>query len=77
MFSKGPVALCNERKPSGLACAACFEELAGVFASSGATHYAKIGSSNNFCVEYNPQTLSDFPTLRAAYGEHVKHGTNR
>ena len=37
MFSKGPVALCNERKPLGLACSACFEELAGVFASSVAT----------------------------------------
>jgi hypothetical protein len=29
----------------GLACAACFEELAGVFASSGALHYAKILAS--------------------------------
>ena len=32
-------------KPLGLACAACFEELAGVFASSGALHYAKILAS--------------------------------
>ena len=29
----------------GLACAACFEELAGVFASSGALLYAKILAS--------------------------------
>ena len=45
MFSKGPVALCNERKPLGVACAACFEELAGVFASSVAMRYAKILTS--------------------------------
>ena len=32
-------------KPLGLACAACFEDLAGVFASSGALHYAKILAS--------------------------------
>ena len=32
-------------KPLGLACAACFEELAGVFASSGALHYAMILAS--------------------------------
>ena len=31
--------------PSGVARAACFEELAGVFASSGALHYAKIFAS--------------------------------
>ena len=29
-------------KPLGVACAACFEELASVFASSVAMHYAKI-----------------------------------
>ena len=29
----------------GVACAACFEELAGGFASSGALHYAKILAS--------------------------------
>ena len=29
----------------GVACAACFEELAGVFASSDALHYAKILAS--------------------------------
>ena len=34
-------------KPLGLACAACFEELAGVFASSGALHYAKFLASLN------------------------------
>ena len=45
MFSKGPVALCNERKPLCVACAACFEELAGVFASSVAMRYAKILTS--------------------------------
>ena len=33
--------------PLGVACAACFEELAGVFASSGALHYAKIFASQN------------------------------
>ena len=32
-------------RPLGVACAACFEELAGVFASSGALHYAKILAS--------------------------------
>ena len=33
------------REPFGVARAACFEELAGVFASSGALHYAKIFAS--------------------------------
>ena len=32
-------------KPLGLACAACFEQLACVFASCGALHYAKILAS--------------------------------
>ena len=32
-------------EPIGVARAACFEELAGVFASSGALHYAKILAS--------------------------------
>ena len=31
----------SEREPIGAARAACFEELAGVFAGSGALHYAK------------------------------------
>ena len=42
-----PVDLCSEREPIGVARAACFEELAGVFASSGALHYAKIFTSLN------------------------------
>ena len=33
------------REPLCVARAACFEELAGVFASSGALHYAKIFAS--------------------------------
>ena len=32
-------------EPFGVARAACFEELAGVFASSGALYYAKILAS--------------------------------
>ena len=34
--ANGPVDLCNEREPFGLARAACFEQLACVFASCGA-----------------------------------------
>ena len=34
-------------EPIGVARAACFEELAGVFASSGALYYAKIFTSLN------------------------------
>ena len=34
--ANGPVDLCNEREPFGVARAACFEQLAGVFASCGA-----------------------------------------
>ena len=33
------------REPFGVARAVCFEELAGVFASSGAMHYAKFAVS--------------------------------
>lgn len=40
-----PPAQNRRSKPLCLACAACFEELAGVFASSGAMHYAKILAS--------------------------------
>ena len=47
-------------EPIGVARAACFEELAGVFASSGALYYAKILASLNrkyFC--YQHKTVSD------------------
>ena len=43
--ANGPVDLCSEREPFGAARAACFEQLAGVFASCGAPHYAKIFAS--------------------------------
>ena len=36
-------------EPFGVARAACFEELAGVFASSGALHYAKIFYPHRLC----------------------------
>ena len=42
LSANGLVDLCCEREPFGLARAACFEELACVFASCGALHYAKI-----------------------------------
>ena len=41
----------------GVACAACFEELASVFASSGATHYAKIFASLNIKNDISPTPL--------------------
>ena len=52
--------LCSEREPIGVARAACFEELAGVFPSPGALYYAKILASLNrkyFC--YQHKTVSD------------------
>ena len=52
--------LCSEREPIGVARAACFEELAGVFACSGALYYAKILASLNrkyFC--YQHKAVSD------------------
>ena len=45
LSANGLVDLCCEREPFGVARAACFEELAGVFASCGALHYAKILAS--------------------------------
>ena len=44
LFSVSP-AQSMRSEPFGVARAACFEELAGVFASSGALHYAKILAS--------------------------------
>ena len=45
LSANGLVDLCCEREPFGVARAACFEELACVFASCGALHYAKILAS--------------------------------
>ena len=51
------------REPFGVARAACFEELAGVFASSGALHYAKIFASlktkmyTSYIIEQRPERL--------------------
>ena len=45
----------HRRSRLSVARAACFEELAGVFASSGALHYAKIFTSLNrkyFCYQH-------------------------
>ena len=40
-----PVIQSMRSEPIGVARSACFEELAGVFAGSGALHYAKILAS--------------------------------
>ena len=51
------------REPLGVARAPCFEELAGVFASSGALHYAKIFASLKtkmyayYIIEQRPERL--------------------
>ena len=43
--ANGPVDLCSKRSPLGVARSACFEQLAGIFASCGALDYAKIFAS--------------------------------
>ena len=45
VFSWTGAAQSRRSEPFGVARAACFEQLAGVFASCGATHYAKILAS--------------------------------
>ena len=50
--------LCSEQESFGVARAACFEELAGVFASSGTLHYAKILASLKIKNDISLTTLS-------------------
>ena len=61
--------------PLGVASAACFEELAA-YMPAPVPHTTQRSAPATIWVERNRLTVSDFPMPRAAYGEHVKHGTN-